>query len=672
MKTKSQKSKQANRTKILKIKKVLRFFLYVPVLALMVFGSLFLTPTVDAAAGINKQINFQGKLVDNNGLNVANGTYSIIFSLYSVSSAGTAIWTETDSVVISNGDGIFQVPLGAVTTLPGSVDFNTDNIYLGIKISTEASEMTPRVRFTAVPYAFNADKIHGLTVTDTTGTLTIAIGKTLTANSSATIAGTDGKTLTLSDSTTLGTNAITLAGTETLTLAAAKSVLFSDAFSTAGTFATTLTSTGITNVTLPTTGTLLTNTAAANQTITSTQATGTVFGITDSTAITAATVGQSITLSGTGAFDQTGLQFNLSNATGANLNDIVGSASSWKISKGGALTVASCTGCGAGGGAAAWSSLTAPTAALAINMYQAVGTSFATTFTYGNATSTTNLFNLTDTASNTGTGYLLNLTTATGSTLKPFHVSATGVEAMTILASGNVGIGTTLPSNVFTIDSGNVTPATPSTYGLALNNSGTNLTLGADASYAYIQSWGGKPLQLNNQGNNTLLNVGGGNVGIGTTAPVTKLSVEIANIGDGFSVVGNTTGSLSPQFSIYDKGTQKGAFGLALGTGHYSNIAQMNDLIFRAVNSTSNGNLLITNQNATGNIIFTTGNSVVTDTAKLTILNGGNIGIGTTAPGAKLDISGGSGLTTGTVLNAIRFLYPHSSGNREYGDVSLY
>ncbi len=323
-----------------------------PIALLLLFSvitfSLLVTPA-NAAAGINKQINFQGKLVDANGLNVANGTYSIIFSLYSASSGGTAIWTETDSVVIANGDGIFQVPLGAVTALPGSVDFNTDNLYLGIKISTEASEMTPRVRFTAVPYAFNADKIHGLTVTDTTGTLTIANGKTLTANSSATITGTDGKTLTLNGSTTLADNVITFGGGETLTLTAAKNVSFADAFTTSGTNPLTLTTTGTTSVTLPTGGTLLTNTSSVAQTMASTQTTGTILGITDSTALTGAIVGQSITLSGTGVQDQTGLKFNLSNASGSNLNDIVGTASSWKVSKAGALTVASCSGCISGG-----------------------------------------------------------------------------------------------------------------------------------------------------------------------------------------------------------------------------------------------------------------------------------------------------------------------------------
>jgi parallel beta-helix repeat protein len=114
---------------------------------------------VSAATGINHQISFQGKLVNPDGTNVTDGSYSIVFSIYTVASAGSNIWTETQSVTLSNG--IFQVNLGSVTTLPGSIDFNTDNIYLGIKVGADA-EMTPRVQFTAVPQAFNAEKLGGL------------------------------------------------------------------------------------------------------------------------------------------------------------------------------------------------------------------------------------------------------------------------------------------------------------------------------------------------------------------------------------------------------------------------------------------------------------------------------------------------------------------------------
>lgn len=116
-----------------------------------------------ASAAINPQINFQGKMANPDGTNVTNGTYSIVFSIYTVASGGSAVWTETQSSV-SVTDGIFRVSLGSVTSLPGSVDFNGDSLFLGITVGAD-SEMTPRVRFTASPYAFNSDRLGGLAST---------------------------------------------------------------------------------------------------------------------------------------------------------------------------------------------------------------------------------------------------------------------------------------------------------------------------------------------------------------------------------------------------------------------------------------------------------------------------------------------------------------------------
>jgi len=119
----------------------------------------FITTSV-ARGAINNQISFQGKLTNTDGTNVSNGAYSIAFSMYTVSTGGTAIWTETQSAVTVT-DGIFQVNLGSVTSLPGSVDFNSGSIYLGVKVGADP-EMSPRILFTASPYAFNSDKLGGI------------------------------------------------------------------------------------------------------------------------------------------------------------------------------------------------------------------------------------------------------------------------------------------------------------------------------------------------------------------------------------------------------------------------------------------------------------------------------------------------------------------------------
>jgi len=118
-----------------------------------------------AAPGINKTINFQGKMTDDNGLNVTDGTYQFVFSLYTVASGGSATWTETVNLDVT--DGIFHHNLGSSTALPGSVDFDTDNIFLGITFNSDPDgEMSPRIQLTASPYAFNSDQLDGLDASD--------------------------------------------------------------------------------------------------------------------------------------------------------------------------------------------------------------------------------------------------------------------------------------------------------------------------------------------------------------------------------------------------------------------------------------------------------------------------------------------------------------------------
>lgn len=195
---------------------------------IFVIGLVLFSEQVQAATGINKQINFQGKVTNTDGTNVANASYTFLFCIYTTPSPSTActsgadndaVWRESKSITVT--DGVFQTNLGDTTAFASLIDFNTDNIYLGINFNANG-QMTPLVRFTASPYAMNAGKVAGLTVTDTTGTLTIPAGKTIS---------------------------------------------FADAFSTSGAFATTLTSTAITNATLPA-GTITLADLATGQTLT--------------------------------------------------------------------------------------------------------------------------------------------------------------------------------------------------------------------------------------------------------------------------------------------------------------------------------------------------------------------------------------------------------------------
>src|ERR1035437_5931789 len=80
----------------------------VVVLALFIISNLF--APLESFATINKQINYQGKLTTPTNVAVTDGSYNVTYKLYTVSSGGSALWTERfcyspDSGVTCNGTG---------------------------------------------------------------------------------------------------------------------------------------------------------------------------------------------------------------------------------------------------------------------------------------------------------------------------------------------------------------------------------------------------------------------------------------------------------------------------------------------------------------------------------------------------------------------------------------
>lgn len=131
------------------------------------------------SAGINEQLNFQARLLDDTGAVVPDGFYNLRFKVYqdgdgcvvsgSSPCGGTLEWTETrvstDKVRVKNG--YFSVYLGSVTPFGTDVDWNQDSLWLSIDVGGTASpswdgEMLPFTRFSATPYAKNAKKVGGL------------------------------------------------------------------------------------------------------------------------------------------------------------------------------------------------------------------------------------------------------------------------------------------------------------------------------------------------------------------------------------------------------------------------------------------------------------------------------------------------------------------------------
>ena len=149
-------------------------------------------------AQVPRTFSYQGYLADGSGSAVSNGVHTISVSLYSAPTGGSPVYTETQSVGVS--DGIFSMVIGATTPIPTSLAFNRQ-VYLGLSIDG-GSELTPRTAITSVPSAMTAGEAESLSpgatgfvrsINGTEGDLTILGG------GGTTVART-GSTITISSS----------------------------------------------------------------------------------------------------------------------------------------------------------------------------------------------------------------------------------------------------------------------------------------------------------------------------------------------------------------------------------------------------------------------------------------------------------------------------------------
>jgi hypothetical protein len=97
-------------------------------------------------------LNFQGRLTRPDGTPVADGTYSVRFSLWNALSGGTEKWNQTLSALMVR-NGTFATLLGG---FPDGT-FNS-NLWMEIKIGT-AVPLTPRQQLVSVAYAMKANSV---------------------------------------------------------------------------------------------------------------------------------------------------------------------------------------------------------------------------------------------------------------------------------------------------------------------------------------------------------------------------------------------------------------------------------------------------------------------------------------------------------------------------------
>lgn len=275
-------------------------------------------------------------------------------------------------------------------------------------------------------------------------------------------------------------------------------------------------------------------------------------------------------------------------------------------------------------------------------------------------------------------------------------ISTAGTQRVVVGENGNVGIGTTSPSQILDVSGWTKTTgliwATGSSLGSAgqisaqstgtfSNNRvtiGAGLTTGTDGA---VYSLSGKSLELAadaTAGRGLLIKSGTGNVGIGTTSPQTTLQVS------GSLTVSTSAQTTTPSLYVNTSGNvgigtsspwarlHVASTGTAMEVGDGTGTATYIGLAGTRVKFGFNGNgadvngltkaVTLTNNSGVGLAYTATGNSIglggqIGDAAsllgaKMVVLGTGNVGIATTAPSATVHVSGTARITSWTAIAA--------------------
>ena len=298
---------------------------------------------------------------------------------------------------------------------------------------------------------------------------------------------------------------------------------------------------------------------------------------------------------------------------------------------------------------------TAPTARLEVKVdnatiYDATSDSgqddSTATVLVSNDNTTTNTFSqiaFHNKGSNRGISRIVSIGVDTASTDLAFVTENinTKAEKMRITSDGNVGIGKTDPSAPLHISGGSTNQvvkiqSTTSPY-VRFKEGGTDvgfIQFGTDA-YISNQKDGTLNFRTNNTDKMTILS--GGNVGIGTTSPSYGLDVNhnAARIGSSsqtttslYLTATNTAGAPAVATQIIMQGYE----GRAKGTFYTD--SGVDGEWFNGVPYNGNHNYWQVGFDETGGQAEYQANSI------LTVRDNGNVGIGTTSPGQKLEVAG--------------------------------
>ncbi|HEY4490273.1 MAG TPA: hypothetical protein VJC12_03435, partial [Candidatus Paceibacterota bacterium] len=596
-------------------------------------------PVEEALAAFNQQINYQGKLTNSSNVAVADGTYHMMFRLYSTLTGATTsnIWEEDRSTVAGNRatvtNGLFSVMLGSSTALT-TVDFN-QTLYLGVEVGGSGGspswdgEMSPRKILGAVPAAFVAKNLDGGTAT--TSTILVTSSSTLQnltfQNATGTAATTtDLYVSNLASTTQLRSNTANIGfGTLTNLLVNGSSTLQNFTYQNA-------------------TGTSATTTGLAISGITSS-----LLKTNSNGSVIAAVAGTDYLSSMTFAFPYTtGSDWGTHNATSTILGFKAGFYSLASSTIGNNTTASGLT-------------------------------------IFGGATTTGQLLTL---SSTTLQNFTFTNATGTSATTTNLYVSGrastTELRANTAYFGGNVGIGTTSPTDKFVVADG--------TGAIEINNSATlSSPAGSSATVLSLRNrdtTSGNTAGLKFEGGSTLYTAietvfddrtsgsedatlafttiaagargerlritNTGNIGIGTTSPIANLDIFKASGDASASFTASSTAGVQLAWTIGTDLSDSGKFKISSST-----LLGLNDrLVIDGSGLVTIGNLLATGsttlqnftyQNATGTSATTTGLAISGITSSL---------LKTNSNGSVIAAVAGT-----DYLSSMTFAFPYTTGS---------
>ena len=258
------------------------------------------------------------------------------------------------------------------------------------------------------------------------------------------------------------------------------------------------------------------------------------------------------------------------------------------------------------------------------------------------------------------------------------------VDTMTLTNAGNVGIGTTSPAQPLSVH-GNLLVRTTNADG---NKNRMQCIVGGSSDAANLYLYYGNSgdgtvsVRLNAQGDSYL---NGGNVGIGVTSPGARLHVDnsaadaIIRLSKGSSTIGNIDFvNEGNRFSIQDDGTRRlvidtsGNVGIGTSNPTAKLEVENGDIWMNRNNASSNYYLRLNRKAGQDGGILLYGDSVLdwqilnqtgtrdlnfysygTSSVVATIQNStGNVGIGITSPGAKLEVKGNFKIERSSIAEA--------------------